>query len=71
MLHAKEFGITKPQDFYSKYVSQGSWTRCLQCQQQLTTNSSVCKQMSYTNVDSKSTHLKSANSDLGSENKME
>ena len=68
MLPAKEFGITKPQDFYSKYISQGSWTRCLQCQQQLTTNSSVCKQTSCTNVDSKSTHLKSANIDLGSEN---
>ena len=32
MLPIKEFGVTTPQQFFSKYVSQGCWTRCLQCQ---------------------------------------
>ena len=32
MLGAKEFGVTRPEDFYNKYISQGCWTRCLQCQ---------------------------------------
>ena len=34
MLNAKDFGVTSADDYYSKYVSQGAWTRCLQCQEQ-------------------------------------
>ena len=34
MLNAKNFGVTSADDYYSKYVSQGAWTRCLQCQKQ-------------------------------------
>ena len=29
---AKDFGVTLPTEFYTKYVAQGCWTRCLNCQ---------------------------------------
>ena len=29
---AKNFGIKQPSQFFSKYISQGCWTRCLHCQ---------------------------------------
>ena len=32
MLDAASFGVQKVDDFYPKYVSQGMWTRCLDCQ---------------------------------------
>ena len=32
MYSLQRFGVTAPQDFYSKYLAQGSWSRCLQCQ---------------------------------------
>jgi len=32
MRPAKAFGITRRQEYYTKYVKQGAWTRCLQCQ---------------------------------------
>ena len=32
MLDVKDFGIAYPSDFYSKYIAQGCWTRCLRCQ---------------------------------------
>ena len=32
MRPAKAFGITRRQEYYTKYVEQGAWTRCLQCQ---------------------------------------
>ena len=28
----QDFGVLKREEFFAKYVSQGSWTRCLQCQ---------------------------------------
>jgi hypothetical protein len=28
------FGVHRREDFFSMYVSQGSWARCLQCQSQ-------------------------------------
>ena len=31
MLDARDFGVKSARDFYSKYVSQGRWTRCLDC----------------------------------------
>ena len=31
-LPAKAFGVVRSQDFFPKYLEQGSWTRCLQCQ---------------------------------------
>ena len=31
---AKAFGVHKATDFYQMYLSQGSWSRCLQCQQE-------------------------------------
>ena len=31
---AKEFGVTTPTEFYTKYVAQGCWTRCLNCQRE-------------------------------------
>ena len=34
MLSARDFGVANADDFYPKYVSQGMWTRCLQCQEQ-------------------------------------
>ena len=34
MLPVKEFGVTTPQEFFGKYISQGCWTRCLQCQKE-------------------------------------
>ena len=33
MLVASHFGVKKASDFYAMYVSQGRWSRCLQCQQ--------------------------------------
>ncbi len=32
MFPAKNFGVDKADEFYAKYVAQGCWTRCLQCQ---------------------------------------
>ena len=32
MLDAASFGVQNADDFYPKYVSQGGWTRCLDCQ---------------------------------------
>ena len=29
---AKMFGVETKDDFYAKYIAQGCWTRCLQCQ---------------------------------------
>ena len=29
---AKMFGVQTKDDFYAKYIAQGCWTRCLQCQ---------------------------------------
>ena len=34
MLSARDFGVANADDFYPKYVSQGMWARCLQCQEQ-------------------------------------
>ena len=34
MLPAKAFGIKQRQDYYPMYVTQGAWTRCLQCDPQ-------------------------------------
>ena len=34
MLPAKAFGMKQRQDYYPMYVSQGAWTRCLQCDPQ-------------------------------------
>ena len=31
MLDARDFGVKAAGDFYEKYVSQGRWTRCLEC----------------------------------------
>ena len=31
MLDARDFGVKVAGDFYEKYVSQGRWTRCLDC----------------------------------------
>ena len=31
MLDARDFGVKAASDFYEKYVSQGRWTRCLDC----------------------------------------
>ena len=31
MLDARDFGVRFAGDFYEKYVSQGRWTRCLEC----------------------------------------
>ena len=31
MLDARDFGVRFAGDFYEKYVSQGRWTRCLDC----------------------------------------
>ena len=31
MLDARDFGIKAAVDFYDRYITQGSWTRCLQC----------------------------------------
>ena len=31
-LPPKDFGITCRSEYYGKYVAQGAWTRCLQCQ---------------------------------------
>ena len=31
MLDARDFGVKAAADFYEKYVSQGRWTRCLDC----------------------------------------
>ena len=28
----QDFGVLKREEFFAKYVSQGGWTRCLQCQ---------------------------------------
>ena len=33
MRPAKDFGITKPEEFFAKFISQGCWSRCLRCQQ--------------------------------------
>ena len=32
MKAAKMFGVERKDDFYSKYIAQGCWTRCLECQ---------------------------------------
>ena len=34
MLPSSAFGVTSRSEFYSKYVAQGAWTRCLQCQKE-------------------------------------
>ena len=31
MLDARDFGVKVAGDFYDKYISQGSWTKCLDC----------------------------------------
>ena len=31
-MQASAFGVTELKEFYSKYVAQGCWARCLQCQ---------------------------------------
>ena len=31
MLDARDFGVRVAGDFYDKYISQGSWTKCLDC----------------------------------------
>ena len=31
MLDARNFGVKTADEFYKKYVSQGRWTRCLEC----------------------------------------
>ena len=32
MLDVRSFGVASPSEFFSKYVAQGCWTRCLRCQ---------------------------------------
>ena len=34
MMQSSAFGVTKPEEFYAKYVAQGCWARCLQCQKE-------------------------------------
>ena len=34
MMQASAFGVTRTEEFYAKYVAQGCWARCLQCQKE-------------------------------------
>ena len=34
MMQSSAFGVTEAEEFYAKYVAQGCWTRCLQCQKE-------------------------------------
>ena len=38
MLDARDFGINAASDFHEKYITQGQWTRCLYCMQEVAKN---------------------------------
>ena len=35
MYELKSFGISHPSEFFTMYLAQGSWTRCLKCQENI------------------------------------